>query len=291
MGWAYDNAYLGYFQLNPLDLGVGISEYIMHSLDLFSPALIVVAVLVIAVTAARPWETAAAWVTKHLGQFPLTAPGQSANGASPDAATSPKALAVRFLRSAWGRVPADEDARRIVARRLVTWSGFAITGIALVLERAAGYIPVSTYLILVLLAIGPLMLTRPTRASAHGRFPYALAVIVAAVCALWATSLYAEGIGTRNARAVVRDLSSRTAVALYSTERLGLSGPGVTVQQLPPGAQYHYEYQGLRLLLTRSGIYYLLPVGWYPRLDDTFIIDDSDTIRIVLYSALASIHW
>ena len=37
MGWAYDDAYLGYFHLNPLDLNVGVVEYMLRSLNLFRP--------------------------------------------------------------------------------------------------------------------------------------------------------------------------------------------------------------------------------------------------------------
>ncbi|HTR95422.1 MAG TPA: hypothetical protein VMI73_27130 [Trebonia sp.] len=53
----------------------------------------------------------------------------------------------------------------------------------------------------------------------------------------------------RNAQTEMHDLPAGTAVALYSTERLGLYGPGVTVVPLALGAAYHYEYLGLRLLL------------------------------------------
>jgi hypothetical protein len=129
-----------------------------------------------------------------------------------------------------------------------------------------------------------LLLTWPNRGERHGLFPYVLAIVVAAVCGLWAASVYAQSTGTRNAQGVVRDLRWRTAVVLYSTERLALSGPGVTGQQLPAGALYHYEYQGLRLLTMRSGTYYLLPEGWYPRQDPTYVVTDSDQIRVVLLS-------
>jgi hypothetical protein len=44
MGWAYDDAYLGYFHISPLDLNVGIVEYMLRSLNLFSPGVILVAV-------------------------------------------------------------------------------------------------------------------------------------------------------------------------------------------------------------------------------------------------------
>ena len=74
-------------------------------------------------------------------------------------------------------------------------------------------------------------------------------------------------------------------MVVYSVERLAMAGgPGVTVTPLQSGALYHYEYTGLRLLLVRSGTYYLLPVGWNGYRDQTYIFDDSDQIRIVLYS-------
>ena len=85
----------------------------------------------------------------------------------------------------------------------------------------------------------------------------------------------------------MRDLPSRTAVVVYSIQPLALSGPGVTVQQLPAGFRYHYRYQGLRLLITRSGTYYLLPVAWNPEQDLTYILNDDDEIRIELLSGVA----
>jgi hypothetical protein len=72
-------------------------------------------------------------------------------------------------------------------------------------------------------------------------------------------------------------------VVVYSTERLTLSGPGVTVQPYP-GYYYRFEYQGFRLLLDRAGTYYLLPVGWSPRLDITYVLSDTDPIRVELVS-------
>ncbi len=70
---------------------------------------------------------------------------------------------------------------------------------------------------------------------------------------------------------------------MYSIQRLALSGPGVTVQNLGGAFRYHYRYEGLHLLFTRSGTYYLLPVRWNPQLALTYILDDSDQIRIELY--------
>ena len=78
MGWAWDTAFLGYFHLSPLDLGVGVSEFILRSLDLFSPALVMVAVLVVVTTATRPWAGVGAWVAKRVTQ--LTPPTAQRTG-------------------------------------------------------------------------------------------------------------------------------------------------------------------------------------------------------------------
>jgi hypothetical protein len=289
MGWAYDNAYLGYFHLSPLDLDVSSPEYVLRSLDLFSQDLVFAAVLVVALAASATWgidgtalarsarralTAGSAW-TSRVPAFRWLArrlPGHARPGETAQAPPRPPATTPRG------------EPRQRAHRRIVISAGAAITAIALLLAWIAHYAPVSAYLVLVLLAAGPVLLTWPNRGERHGLFPYALAIVVAAVCALWATSLYAGSTGTRNAQALVRSLPSRPAVVVYSVQRLALAGPGVTDEQLGPGALYHYEYQGLRLLIMRSGTYYLLPVGWHRPLDLTYVLTDSDQIRVVLLS-------
>ena len=158
-----------------------------------------------------------------------------------------------------------------------------LTAAALALYWVAMHVRISTFLILCLLGGGPLLLTWPTRADRPGRGPYALAIVIAAVCALWAASVYAQNLGNEAAENLVSNLPTRTRVVIYSTQRLALSGPGVSVQPLPPGLPYRYRYTGLRLLLMQSGTYYLLPQGWSPRLDFTYIIIQNDQTSIELY--------
>jgi hypothetical protein len=257
MGWAYDDALYGYFHIRPLDLDVSIVEYMLRSLALFSTTIIIAAVALIAVTTVRTWNLSKTRLARSVAG----------------------ATAIPALRRLASTDAADQSR---VRRVLMIGTGVAITAIALALAWIANYVPVSTYLFLLLLGSGPLLLTWPTRADHRGRFPYALAVVVAAVCALWAASLYAHNLGIHAAKQVVQGLSARTAVVVYSIEPLALSGPGVTVQQLPAKYLYHYRYQGLRLLITRSGTYYLLPVNWSPQLDETYVFDQSDQIRIEL---------
>jgi hypothetical protein len=171
------------------------------------------------------------------------------------------------------------------ARGLRIAAGMAVTLIGLGLAWLAGYVSISTYLLLSLLSAGPLILTWPIRAHRHGRVLYALAITVAAVCALWAGSLYAHGKGIQAAQKMVRNLPESTAVAVYSAQPLTLSGPQVTVQEFGVAFHYRYRYEGLRLLTARSGTYYLIPAGWTPRQNITYLLDDSDQIRIELYTA------
>jgi hypothetical protein len=180
-------------------------------------------------------------------------------------------------------VPARAAGRQHPARMPLIGAGATVTAIALGLAWAASRFFISTYLILALLGAGPLLLTWPTRAEPRGRFPYSLALVVAAVCALWATSLYAHNAGIRAARNLVRNLPSRSSVVVFSTEPLTLAGPGVKLQP-HPGYYYRFEYQGFRLLLDRAGTYYLLPVGWRPHPDITYVLSGTGTIRVELVS-------
>ncbi len=184
------------------------------------------------------------------------------------------------------RLASAEAAERSRARQvLLIGTGAALMLTALVLYRIANHVHISTYLFLGLLGGGVLLLTWPTRTDRRGRFPYAMAVVISAVTALWAASLYAHNLGTEAAEQDVRNLSTRTAVVVYSIDPLALSGPGLTVQRLPAAFHYHYRYQGLRLLLMRAGTYYLLPVNWSTQLDYTYVLNQSDPIRIELFRA------
>jgi hypothetical protein len=248
MGWAYTAALYGYFHLNPLELGVGAVEYLLRSLSLFSSAIVFAAVVFIVLAVICTWDLN---IRTHT---------------PPRLASIVSALPLRN------------------GRAFLTATGAALTALALCLAWLAYHFFINTYLILGLLGLGPLVLTWPNRMHRRGRLPYSLAIIVATVCALWAASLYAHNRGISAAKSLARRLPDTTAIDVYSIHPLALSGPGVTVRQLPKVFQYHYRYEGLRLLTERSGTYYLLPKGWSPQLDLTYILDDSDQVRIVLYS-------
>jgi len=267
MGWAYDAAYLGYFHISPLDLNVGIVEYMLRSLNLFSPGVVLVAVGVIVVTAVRAWGLGRTQFARHAAFK-----------------TSVRILAQPAYRRL---VPAADIEQLHVSRILLIGAGSIVTAIGLVLAWIANFATVNTYLVLASLGGGVLLLTWPSRAKRHGGFSYALAVVVAAVCTLWAAALYAHNSGTRAAQTLADNLPRRTAVVVYSVQPLALSGPGVTVEHLSIGFRYQYRYQGLRMLMSRSQTYYILPAFWNPHLDITYILDSSDQVRIELLSGAA----
>lgn len=255
MGWEYTNAYWGYFQVDPLNLGVGVLEYLLRSLSLFNPVIVIVAVAVVAATAAR-------------------------NRVAPLARR-----AVPWTGKADGNIPGK------LLKDIRVAAGTLVTALALAFW-AAGLVPVSTYLLLALLASGSLLLARPASDSPasdnkEARLPQVLATVVTVLCALWAGSIYAQGQGTAAARHLARDLQDgRTAVAVYSVHPLSLRGKGVTEQHFPAGLLYRYRYEGLRLLTMRSGTYYLLPEHWSRKLDTTYVLDDSAQIRVELYGGV-----
>lgn len=263
MGWAYDAAFYGFFHLNPLTLDIGIVEFMLVSLSLFSPGLVVIVAILTFVSVARTRQLDRPSSARFIG-------GTVTN---------------RILATdSHGRpLPVTSTDRPCAGRSQLMRIGAAVTVTAIVAASTSKYLGITTYVVLSLLGIGPLLLTWPTRAERHSRFPYALAIVLAAVCALWGASLYATQLGEHAAEQAAKDLSARTAVTIYTIQSLDLRGPGIVMNVLPKGSLYHYRYQGLRLLTMRSGVYYLLPVGWTHHSDSTYAISDNDQVRIELY--------
>jgi hypothetical protein len=69
MGWAYTDALWGYFHLDPLNLGVGVVEYVLRSLSLFSPVIVLAAVAFIAVAAVWTWDLDLSKYTANAGKL------------------------------------------------------------------------------------------------------------------------------------------------------------------------------------------------------------------------------
>jgi hypothetical protein len=247
MGWAYENAELEYFHVSAFSLNLSTLEYVLKSTPiLFRPYIILGAVIVvIAVVLFGP-------ALGKLAEPPST--------------------------GAISRILQNNVVVSLLLGVIVglVWFALGHNGLNAWFSHRLGIF----YIALALVGLVSLLLSWPLR-TGGGLFPYALAIVVAALCALWIAGLYANSLGMRAAENFAGTLSKQTAVTLYSVQTLALSGPGVTCQHLTSGSLYHYRYEGLRLLYVEPGTYYLLPVKWTQQ-EPTYVIDDSDQIRIEL---------
>lgn len=158
MGWSYQEAYYGNFQVHPIDLGAGLTEYLIRSVSLFNPGFVVISVIIVAIAESR---------VRIISYVQLK---------SPRAATY------------WNW------ALRKLSTRAKTSGGTALVTLALTLILIAKFAPISIYLLLTLLASGPIFLIRNSRDGNNNR---GLRVLVSAIVAVCALSLFQPGYASR----------------------------------------------------------------------------------------------
>ncbi|KOT92105.1 hypothetical protein ADK86_21380 [Streptomyces sp. NRRL F-5755] len=238
-GVMHSSAYFGYFHVRASVLGFGFPQMIIWSLRLVTLPVLVC----LALLALGP----------RLPELLV-------------ALRIPSRVTLRVRRA--GRAVARQYALFVVAGvgLMLLWQHIQPYGWAAPLLVAAG---------LVLSQSGAANPARPAR----GLWRRGLPAAAAGLFLVWAIALVAGQLGRQDARAAAAHLVRRPAVVVLSTERLSLTGPGLTAETLP-GMHYRYRYTGLRLILERDRRYYVLPVGWRHRTDPTFVIEDDDSILI-----------
>jgi hypothetical protein len=254
MGWNYDNSQLSPFLIpTPQSIGLsttdfaasGIYQLFASNAVLYAAALVAVILMVVSAIRALPDKKRNKLVRMAQASGKLFVAGLL--------------LTVITLTLIWWQVSSG------------AFPGWLGSHIALV------------YLALALLAGGLLLMTWPTRREKAGRVAYSLAIVVTGGLALWAGGVYASTLGSEAAAGIEGDVHGQPAVAVYSTEPLDLSGPDVHCTRVQAGPGYPYECTGLRLLYLQAGTYYLLADGWTLSNQRTYILDDSDQIRVELY--------
>jgi hypothetical protein len=245
MGWVYTSAWLGHFHVNPLDLGFDPTEFALRGLNVFSPVIVLIGAVTLIV----------------IGYGRRELPG----------------LGARYGPARWSGIASR-------AQAAIPRAGLAVTAAGIVAYLLAASVNMPTYLVLALIGGGSLMTTGGPRIPRRDIHATALAFAVAALCGLWAASLYASAKGIAAARETARALPDRTAAVVYSTHRLAIAGPGVQVETLPKKSAYGFRYTGLRLLIARGERYYLLPIGWTEHTSATYVLRDGDDTRVELYS-------
>ena len=103
------------------------------------------------------------------------------------------------------------------------------------------------------------------------------------VSAFWATAVVAEQRGNAVAQAIEASLPVQPEAVVYSSQRLQITGPGITETRLSPtDAAFAFRYNGLRPLIHSGGHWFLLPAGWTHSNGATVIIlpDTEPGIRV-----------
>ena len=105
-------------------------------------------------------------------------------------------------------------------------------------------------------------------------------LIVLCITGFWATSNYAEVLGSQLADAIINHVSDLTSVTVYAPQRLAISASGTHESAIPGTAQvYHYRYTGLRLLGHTGGRYFLISDLWKPSYGVIIVLEDSPPLR------------
>ncbi|MGW7574942.1 hypothetical protein [Streptomyces sp. NPDC054765] len=242
LGAVYLTSYYHYFRLDAFSLGFGFAEVSIQSLNVLKVPVVIV--LTGAVLAAR-----------HL----------TTRGAAPAQGSLAGVL------ERWARTVVRAHLAFVFAGLLllVLWSRIQPYGWTAPLLLGTG----------VLLGQTPWAGAGATPATLWSK---AVPVFTGGLLMMWAFSLATSQMGEQEAHQAADQLVRRTAVAILSTERLSLAGPGLKAEDLGAKAHYRYRYTGLRRLIERNGRSYLLPLGWDPRTGPTYIIQDGDDVRVEL---------
>jgi hypothetical protein len=270
-GWSYSHAFYGYFGVDVGMLGYSTPDYILRSINaVFWPGAWVLLV-----------TGAAFGIHQRLLRPRLRAAGSAVrSGATAWLPVLAHGAGVLLLGvgaiGVWVRTGGGSSLR-------VGWPVALVVGVLLI-----GYSQL-------LRRIGPelpylrpnLRLGRPAPAEPVSRGYATVLVGLAFFGFLWAVSGYASQKGTIDAGAVGLGGSvGKPAVVLYSVDRLELTGTaagnGVLVQPMPGAGKYQYQYSGIRMLAHAGDHYYLIPRNWLWSRDRTFVVRDSDALRVDL---------
>lgn len=244
-GAVHTGAFFEYFHIDVLALGLSFPEFVMRSLRLVTAPVVLTAV--VAVVVLRDPRLLSRSV------LPLLPP--------------------IFIRRC----------RRVVRR--VARFHLLVLCVAVIMLFGWGRMQPYQWLVPVLLATGILLGQSP--AANNGRRPSGIRargapLTAACLCLLWAVALAAHQSGLREAEGSADHLVGRTAIVVFSTDRLSMTGRGLQTKDLGEQAHYRYRYTGLRLIIERGGRYHAVAVGWQHDTDSTYVIRETDDVRVEL---------
>jgi hypothetical protein len=224
-GWVRTKATYGYFGIDVSVLNFSTSDYVLHSVDAAFPLLLAIGLL--GVTAMVVYQ----------------------------------------------QMRSDLDRDRELAGRLargIGWTGAALAAVGFILALAFTGPNGSDFWGPAVLLIGFTL----TASAFAVRYKYGISGSVnglvvmtsmAVLAFLWTITAYANYIGIQMADHVRLALPAAAEVTVYSSNDLSVSGPGITMSRIRiPDSEYRFRYEGLRMLVSSGGEYFLLPSGWHP---------------------------
>jgi hypothetical protein len=235
-GWARARATYAYFGVDVSVLNFSVSDYVLRSVDTAFPLLVAIGLVALGA------------LLVHDQLRPRL--------------TNNTALVARMVRILVG------TGCTLVAAGIV---------LAVIITEPSSSALVGPAIMLVGFAIIAYALMLRDRYIEEIRSPLLVVVLSLALLALfWSVGAYANYIGTKVAEQVSASLLTATNVIVYSAGNLSLAGPGITTSRIvAPDAQYRFRYGGLRLLVSSSDQYFLLPAGWRPGRGAVIIIPTS----------------
>lgn len=247
-GWLEIQAYFNYFGLDTSLLAFNTTDYVLRSVRIAVPALVVAAIVII--------------TTLVLNNAVLTYLGNRANSSR-----------VRYVRL----LP-------LALRLGAILAGLMLVSIIVPNSSGTPYIMLLPLLLLTgsVLFLYSLQAADVLNSSSPGlrqpQYQITLALVVVAI--LWALSLYAIQVGRNNAVVDSVHGNALPSVVLYTTQRLAIAGSGVDVREINlTNSKYHFQYSGLRLLTRNGDRLFLIPAGWLRDRDSAFILRESDDLR------------
>lgn len=259
-GWVRTQADFGYFGVDPSLLSYTTADYVLRSVNSSFPFLIGMALVLLLLLGLHRW------VLARVVRAPVRAlPGKVLSAFVSTAPLLGVALDAVVL------------ARLLFPDNVVWPRGLALPLTLLLIVGLVGY---SQHL----RAVHDGMLGRKQENRNFGwraRIGAALLAVLGLLSSLWLLTVYAAQSGERIAVDSAKTLRDEPEIIIYSTDRIAISGSGVTVDEIPQtGSRYRYRYGGLRLLVQAGGRYILIPAGWKKGYDSVFLVPIDNTIRL-----------
>jgi len=181
-----------------------------------------------------------------------------------------------------------QSRRRTILLRLASlleksWALWVLLGISLLpfASLRSVSIPFSITLALLCFIYSKVLLKLATGIEPWSPFHKSLIMVLLAFVLFWDTERVARNFGEGYAALLVAEPQRLAAVTIYSAKSLEIGVPGVMETKLGRAdSEYHYRYNGLRMLQRSDGRYFLINENWDPQKGRVVVLRETDNLRM-----------